>query len=68
MNTDDDEDMLEMWADVFGGEGKSSRLLENDGDDIIPNVSLPQQLHKQEKHKYRYREIMSPDVLYKYKI
>lgn len=51
VNADDDEDMLEMWADVFRGEGMSSWLLENDGDDIIPNVPFPQQLQKTKKNK-----------------
>lgn len=37
---DDDKHMLEMRADVFGGEGKRPGLLEHDGDDIVADVSL----------------------------
>lgn len=40
----DDEDVLEVGADVLGGERQSPRLLEDDGHDVIPYVSLPQEL------------------------
>lgn len=41
MYTHDDEDVLEMGTDVFGGERMCSRLLKDDGDYIIPNVPFP---------------------------
>lgn len=44
MYADDDEHVLEVGEDGLGGEGERSRLLEHDGDDVVPNVSLPQQL------------------------
>lgn len=44
MRPHDHKHVLEVRADVFGGEGESSGLLEHDGDDVIPDVTLPQQL------------------------
>lgn len=43
-NADDDEDVLELRADVLGRERKGSRFLEDDGHDVVPDVTLPQQL------------------------
>ena len=42
MDFDDDEHVLEVRANVLGSEGKSARFLEDDGDNVISNVSLPQ--------------------------
>lgn len=44
MHTDNDKYVLKMGADVFRGEGLGAGLLEHDGDNIIPNMSLPQEL------------------------
>lgn len=44
MGSDDDEDVLKMRADVFGGERQRPRLLEDDGHDVVSYVPLPQQL------------------------
>lgn len=49
MHTDDDEDVLEVGADVLRGERQSPRLLEDDGDYVVPDVPLPQEL-KDRKH------------------
>lgn len=37
----DDEDVLEMRANVFGCEGQRSRLLEHDGHNVVPDVPFP---------------------------
>lgn len=42
MSSHDHKDMLEVWADVFGGERERPRLLEHNGYDVIPNMTLPQ--------------------------
>lgn len=44
MSTHDHKDVLEVGADVFGGERERPGLLEHDGDDVVSNVTLPQQL------------------------
>lgn len=44
VNSDDDEDVLKMGADVLGGERQRPWLLEDDRHDVIPYVPLPQQL------------------------
>lgn len=44
MHLDDDEHVLEMRADVFGSKWKGPRFLEHYGDDVVADVSLPQQL------------------------
>lgn len=49
VHTDDDEDVLEVGADVLRGERQSSRLLKDDGDYVVPYVPLPQEL-KDRKH------------------
>lgn len=36
------KDVLEVRADVFGGERERPGLLEHDGDDVVPNMTLPQ--------------------------
>lgn len=38
------EHVLEVRADVLGTEGLGSGLLEHDGDDVVPDVALPEQL------------------------
>lgn len=40
----DDEDVLEVRADGLGSEGVSAGLLEHHGHNVVPDVSLPQQL------------------------
>lgn len=47
MNLNDDEDVLEMGADGLWSEGQSARLLENDRHNVVSDVSLPQQLTRQ---------------------
>lgn len=49
----DDEHVLEVRADAPGCEGKRPRLLEDDGDDVIPDVSLPQELRPGGTHNVR---------------
>ena len=44
VHSHDDEDVLEVGADGAGGEGQRSGLLEDDGDDVVPDVPLPQEL------------------------
>lgn len=46
MSTHDHKDVLEVGADVFGGERERPGLLEHDGDDVVSNVTLPQQLEE----------------------
>lgn len=48
----DDEDMLKVWADGLGSEGVSAGLLEHDGHNVVPYVSLPQQLVVKEQGSY----------------
>ena len=55
---DDNKHVLEMRADVLGREGESSRLLEHDGDDVVANVSLPQQLGGLESRGRNQRHAM----------
>ena len=47
MGPHDDEDVLEVGADALRGEGQRARLLEHDGDDVVPNVALPEQLQEE---------------------
>ena len=47
MNLNYDEDMLEMGADGLWSEGQSTWLLENDRHNVVSDVSLPQQLMRQ---------------------
>ena len=42
MSTYDHKDVLEVRANVFGGEGESARFLEHNCDDVIPNMTLPE--------------------------
>lgn len=44
MDFDDDKHVLEMGSDVFRGERQGPGLLEYDGDDVVADVPLPQQL------------------------
>jgi len=44
VHADNDEDVLEVGADVLGGEGQRPGLLEDDGHDVVPYVPLPQEL------------------------
>lgn len=46
------EDVLEVRADVLGTEGLGPGLLEHDGDDVVPDVALSEQLWgRQTKHR-----------------
>lgn len=49
MNLNDDEDMLEMGADGLWSERLGAGLLEHDRHDVVADVSLPQQLMKQNR-------------------
>lgn len=42
MSAHDDKDVLEVGADVFGGEGECPGFLEHNGNNVVPNVPLPQ--------------------------
>lgn len=44
VDLDDDKHVLEVRADVFGSKWKGPGFLEHDGDDVIADVALPQQL------------------------
>lgn len=46
---DDDKHVLEMGSDVFRGERQGPGLLEHDGDDVVADVPLPQQLAEGKK-------------------
>lgn len=37
----DHKDVLEVGTDVFGGKGEGSGFLEHNGNNVVPNVSLP---------------------------
>lgn len=47
VHTNDDEDVLELRTDVLRREGQGARLLEDDGDDVVANVPLPQELGRE---------------------
>lgn len=49
MDSDDDEDVLEVRADVLRGERQCAWLLEDDRHDVIPYVPLPQQLEAERR-------------------
>lgn len=49
MDFDDDEHVLEMGSDIFWGERQGPGLLEYNGDDVVADVSLPQQLAEGKK-------------------
>lgn len=44
LNPDNDENVLELWADTTRGKGFTIRILENHCHYIIANVTFPQQL------------------------
>ena len=44
MSSDDDEHMLELRANRLGSERQSARLLKYDCNNVVANVTLPQQL------------------------
>lgn len=44
MHFDDDKDMLEVGPDALGSKGKCSRLLEDNGHDVVSYVPFPQEL------------------------
>lgn len=46
--SDDDEDVLEVGADVFRRKRQCAGLLEDDGDYVVSDVPLPQQLKQNE--------------------
>lgn len=41
MSAHDHKDMLEVGADVFGGEGQGPGFLEHNGNNVVPDVPLP---------------------------
>lgn len=49
------EHVLEMRADVLGAEGFGAGLLEHDGDDVVPDVALPEQLQVM-RHRRELRQ------------
>lgn len=49
VNFNNDEDVLEMGANVFGSEGKSTRLLKHDGHNVISDVSFSEQLVRERR-------------------
>ena len=46
VHADDDKHVLEVRPDVLGGEGEGAGLLEDHRDDVVPDVTLPQQLRQ----------------------
>lgn len=52
MNLNDDEDMLEMWANGLWSEGQGAWLLEHDCHNVVTDVSLSQQLMEQNRHTH----------------
>lgn len=44
MHFDDDEDVLKVGPDAFGSKRKCSRLLEDNGHDVISYMPFPQEL------------------------
>lgn len=44
VDLDDDKHVLEVRADVFGSKWKGPGFLEHDGDNVVADVALPQQL------------------------
>lgn len=64
MDFDDDKHVLEMGSDIFRGKRQGPGLLEYDGDDVVADVSLSQQLAErrkrlryQNKVKKKYHEV-----------
>lgn len=56
MDFDDDKHVLEMGSDVFRGKRQGPGLLEYNGDDVVADMSLPQQLAEGEtKKRSRYQ-------------
>lgn len=49
MHVDNNEDMLEVRADILWSERQCSWLLKDDGDDVVPYVSLSQELREMRK-------------------
>lgn len=41
VSTHHHKDVLEVGADVFGGEGEGPGFLEHNGNNVVPNVPLP---------------------------
>lgn len=52
MHADDNEHVLEVRAYILWGERQRSRLLKDNGDDVVPYVSLPQELREEKGSKY----------------
>jgi len=50
VNLNDDEDVLEMRAYGLWSKGQGARLLEHDRHDVVTDVSLPQQLMRQNRN------------------
>lgn len=60
MSAHNHKDMLEVRADVFGGEWERPWLLEHDGDDVVPNMTLSQQLEKYKKLRFAIPAHVTP--------
>lgn len=51
MHADYNEHVLEVRAYILWGERQRSRLLKDNGDDVVPYVSLSQELRKDKGSK-----------------
>lgn len=47
MHTNNNEHVLEVRADILWSERQCSRLLKDNGDDVVPYVSLSQELREE---------------------
>jgi len=54
MDLNDDEDVLEVGADGLWREGQGAGLLEHDRYNVVTDVSLPQQLERQNRDTERF--------------
>lgn len=54
MHADNNEHVLEVRAYILWGERQRSRLLKDNGDDVVPYVSLSQELREEKGSKYVY--------------
>lgn len=52
VHADNNEHVLEVRAYILWGERQRSRLLKDNGDDVVPDVSLSQELREEKGSKY----------------
>lgn len=52
MHADNNKHVLEVRADILRGERQRSRLLKDNGDDVVPYVSLSQELREEKERTY----------------